>query len=281
MDAKKLNELSLICAKMRKTAIRMVVEADSGHLGGSMSLAEILAVLYFDKMNIDPSNPKDPDRDRFVLSKGHCTPAIYSILAMRGFFPFEDLSSFRLIDSNLSGHIEMKHISGVDMSAGSLGQGLSAAVGIALGAKIDKKDYHTYAVVGDGELQEGQIWEAAMSAGHFNLDNLTVIVDNNKLQIDGNVSDVMNIYPIDKKFESFGFDVIFVDGHDISLLSQAFDKARQMKDKPCCIIADTVKANGVSFMANDVQWHGNTPNQDQYIKATNELDQLISELEGK
>lgn len=281
MDIKKAAELALVSAKVRRTAMQMVFEADSGHLGGSLSVTDILSVLYFDKMNIDPKNPKNPDRDRFVLSKGHCTPAIYPILALRGFFPYDDLKGFRDIDSYLSGHIEMKYVPGVDMSAGSLGQGFSASVGMALAAKIDGKDYHTYAVVGDGEIQEGQIWEAAMAAGHFKLDNLTVIVDNNNLQIDGTIEEVMTVYPIDAKFESFGFHVITVDGHDIPALSEALDTARSIKDKPCAIIAKTIKGKGVSFMENDVQWHGNTPGKEQYETAITELDAVIAELEGR
>lgn len=281
MDQNKAKELALIATKVRKTALRMVYEADSGHLGGSMSLAEILSVLYFDKMNINPQQPHDPDRDRFVLSKGHCTPAMYPILAMRGYFPFEALSSFRDIDSFLSGHVEMKEVPGVDMSAGSLGQGFSAAVGMALGAKIDEKAYRTYCVVGDGELQEGQIWEAAMAAGNYGLDNLTVIVDNNNLQIDGTIEEIMSPYPIAGKFEQFGFHVLTVDGHDVSALSQALDQAATLKNKPTCIVASTVKAKGVSFMENDLQWHGNTPDADQYRAAIAELDAVIAELEGK
>lgn len=281
MDQNKAKELALIATKVRKTALRMVYEADSGHLGGSMSLAEILSVLYFDKMNIDPQKPHDPDRDRFVLSKGHCTPAMYPILAMRGYFPFEALSGFRDIDSFLSGHVEMKEVPGVDMSAGSLGQGFSAAVGMALGAKIDGKAYRTYCVVGDGELQEGQIWEAAMAAGHYGLDNLTVIVDNNNLQIDGTIEDIMSPYPIAGKFEQFGFHVLTADGHDINALSQALDQAAALKHKPTCIVAATVKAKGVSFMENDLQWHGNTPDANQYRAAIAELDAVIAELEGK
>ena len=281
MDQKKATELALVSAKVRKTAMQMVFEADSGHLGGSMSATDILSVLYFDKMNIDPKNPKDPNRDRFVLSKGHCTPAMYPILAYRGFFPVEDLKHFRDIDSYLSGHVEMKYVPGVDMSAGSLGQGFSCAVGMALAAKIDKKDYHTYCILGDGEIQEGQIWEAAMAAGHFKLDNLTVFVDNNKLQIDGTVEDVMSVYPIDEKFASFGFHVIEIDGHDIMAISDAIDKALSLKDKPVAIIASTIKAKGVSFMENDVQWHGNTPSEEQYKAGVAELDAVIAELEGK
>ncbi|HIY09451.1 MAG TPA: transketolase [Firmicutes bacterium] len=280
MDQAKQKELSLIAAKARRMGLQMVFDADSGHIGGSFSICELLAVLYFDKMHIDPQNPHDPDRDRFVLSKGHCTPAMYPILAMRGYFPVEELKTFRDIDSDLSGHVEMKHVPGVDMSAGSLGQGFSAAVGMALAARIDKKDYRTYAILGDGEIQEGQIWEAAMAAGHYHLDNLVAIIDNNNIQIDGTIEEIMSPYPIDKKFEAFNFHVITVDGHDVAAIAQALDEAAATKGKPTAIIAKTVKGKGVSFMENTNEWHGNTPDAEQFAKAAAELDAAIAGLEG-
>ena len=280
MDQAKQKELSLIAAKARRMGLQMVFDADSGHIGGSFSICELLAVLYFDKMHIDPQNPHDPDRDRFVLSKGHCTPAMYPILAMRGYFPVEELKTFRDIDSDLSGHVEMKHVPGVDMSAGSLGQGFSAAVGMALAARIDKKDYRTYAILGDGEIQEGQIWEAAMAAGHYHLDNLVAIIDNNNIQIDGTIEEIMSPYPIDKKFEAFNFHVITVDGHDVAAIARALDEAAATKGKPTAIIAKTVKGKGVSFMENTNEWHGNTPDAEQFAKAAAELDAAIAGLEG-
>ena len=280
MDQAKQKELSLIAAKARRMGLQMVFDADSGHIGGSFSICELLAVLYFDKMHIDPQNPHDPDRDRFVLSKGHCTPAMYPILAMRGYFPVEELKTFRDIDSDLSGHVEMKHVPGVDMSAGSLGQGFSAAVGMALAARIDKKSYRTYAILGDGEIQEGQIWEAAMAAGHYHLDNLVAIIDNNNIQIDGTIEEIMSPYPIDKKFEAFNFHVITVDGHDVAAIAQALDEAAATKGKPTAIIAKTVKGKGVSFMENTNEWHGNTPDAEQFAKAAAELDAAIAGLEG-
>lgn len=280
MDQTKQKELMLIAAKARRMGLQMVFDADSGHIGGSFSICELLSVLYFDKMHIDPKNPHDPNRDRFVLSKGHCTPAMYPILAMRGYFPVEELKTFRDIDSDLSGHVEMKHVPGVDMSAGSLGQGFSAAVGMALAARIDKKDYRTYAILGDGEIQEGQIWEAAMAAGHYKLDNLVAIVDNNNIQIDGTIEEIMSPYPIDKKFEAFNFHVITVDGHDVAAIAAALDEAASVKGKPTCIIAKTIKGKGVSFMENTNEWHGNTPDQEQFAKAAAELDAAIAGLEG-
>ena len=272
MEVKKAAQLSLLGAQARRSALEMVYRATSGHLGGSMSLCEILSVLYFDTMRIDPAKPDDPDRDRFVLSKGHCTPALYSVLAMRGFFPREMLSTFRSIDGHLSGHAEMRHVPGVDMSTGSLGQGISTAVGMALAGQVDKKDYRVYAVLGDGELEEGQVWEAAMFAGAKHLDNLVVIVDNNGLQIDGKIDDVNSPYPIDKKFEAFRFHVINVDGHDFDALKQAFDEARTVKGQPTAIIAKTIKGKGVSFMEDQASWHGVAPNDEQYKLAMEELE---------
>ena len=257
----------------------MVYRATSGHLGGSMSLCEILAVLYFDKMRVDPTNPGDPDRDRFVLSKGHCTPALYSALAMRGFFPMETLFTFRDIDGHLSGHAEMHHVPGVDMSTGSLGQGISAAVGMALAGQVDKKAYRVYAALGDGELEEGQVWEAAMAAGNYHLDNLCVFVDNNNIQIDGTLEEIMSPNPIDQKFAAFGWNVERCDGHNVSEIAAALERAEAAKGKPTVIIAKTVKGKGVSFMENDKEWHGNDPNTEQYEKAAAELDALVAAAE--
>lgn len=271
--------LSLTAAKIRRWIIEEVFQAASGHPGGSMSIAELLASLYWQEMKNDVQNPKDPDRDRLVLSKGHCAPALYAALALRGYFPVEDLKGFRKVDSYLSGHVEMLHIPGVDMSAGSLGQGFSAAVGIALGAKLDGRDYRTYAIMGDGEIQEGQIWEAAMSAAHYKLDNLVAIVDNNNLQISGDVDKVMNPYPIDEKFAAFGFHIIQIDGNDFGQIEAAFAEARSVKGKPTLILAKTVKGKGVSFMENNFAWHGAAPNQEQYETATGELDAEIARLE--
>ncbi|MDR2143248.1 MAG: transketolase [Treponema sp.] len=275
-----IRHLKLMAAKIRKHGLEAVHAAGSGHIGGSFSMAEILAVLYFDRMNIDPHNPKKPDRDRFVLSKGHCTPTTYAALALRGFFPLEDLKTFRRIDSYLSGHIEMKHIPGVDMSAGSLGQGFSVAVGIALAGKMDKLNYRVYAVVGDGEIQEGQIWEAAMAAGHFKLNNLRLFVDNNRLQLDGEVDKIMSVYPIDEKFRAFGWNAVTVDGNSVEEILAALDKADAAKDKPTLIVARTVKGKGVSIFENDVQWHGGRPSGEQYALAFGELDKQIEGLEG-
>lgn len=276
VSTKKAAELTLISARIRRSALEMVYRATSGHIGGSFSICELLSVLYFNEMNIDPQKPRDPDRDRFVLSKGHCTPALYSALAARGYFPKEELSTFRDIDSHLSGHAEMNHVKGVDMSTGSLGQGLSAAVGMALAAKLDKKDYRVYAIVGDGELQEGQIWEAAMAAGNYGLNNLCVIVDNNNIQIDGTIEEIMSPYPIDKKFEAFKFNVLTCDGHDVQSICRAFAEARKETGKPSVIIAKTVKGKGVSFMENNNQWHGNDPDTEQYLKAAAELDAEVA-----
>ena len=231
MEVKKAAQLSLLGAQARRSALEMVYRATSGHLGGSMSLCEILSVLYFDTMRIDPAKPDDPDRDRFVLSKGHCTPALYSVLAMRGFFPREMLSTFRSIDGHLSGHAEMRHVPGVDMSTGSLGQGISTAVGMALAGQVDKNDYRVYAVLGDGELEEGQVWEAAMAAGNYHLDNLCVFVDNNNIQIDGTLEEIMSPYPIDKKFEAFNWHVECCDGHDVTAIAAALENAKAQYEK--------------------------------------------------
>ncbi len=281
MDKEKANLLAAQAARVRLTALETVQAASSGHLGGSLSVSDILTVLYFDTMRIDPAKPRWENRDRFVLSKGHCTPALYSTLALRGYFPKEELATFRDIDSNLSGHAEMTKVPGVDMSAGSLGQGLSAAVGMALAAKCDKKDYRVYCVCGDGEIQEGQIWEAAMAAGHYGLDNLTLIVDNNGLQIDGCVGDVMSPYPIDEKFVAFGWHAISVDGHDINALADALSRAADTKGKPTVLVAKTVKGKCVSFMENGCKWHGSLPSAEEFKTALSEVKELLSNLEGR
>ena len=257
--------------EIRKGIIEQVYKAQSGHPGGSLSIADILTVLYFKEMNIDPKNPKWEGRDRLVLSKGHCSPALYSCLANKGYFEQEKLSTFRNIESNLQGHPDMNKVPGVDMTSGSLGQGLSVANGIAISGKLDHKDYRVYAILGDGEIEEGQIWEAAMSASHYKLDNLCVIVDYNNLQIDGTIEEVMSSYPIDEKFRSFGFEVINIDGHDIEEIIKAFEVARNIKEKPVCIIAKTIKGKGVSFMENQVGWHGKAPNEEQYKQAMEEI----------
>ena len=264
-------ELQKTAIEVRKGIIEGVHAAKAGHPGGSLSAAEIVTYLYFEEMRIDPENPKDPDRDRFVLSKGHTAPGLYSTLALRGYFPREDLLTLRHTGSYLQGHPDMKHIPGVDMSSGSLGQGLSAACGMAIGGKLSKKDYRVYALCGDGEIQEGQIWEAAMFAGYRRLDNLCVIVDNNNLQIDGPVDQVCSPYPIDKKFEAFNFHVINVDGNDFDELRAAFDEAKAVKGVPTAIVARTVKGRGISFMENAVGWHGKAPNDEEYAAAMEEL----------
>lgn len=271
-------ELQKMANEIRKGILTAVHSAKSGHPGGSLSATEIFTYLYFKEMNIDPKNPKKEDRDRFVLSKGHVAPGYYSTLAHRGYFPVEDLKTLRHVGSYLQGHPDMKHIPGVDMSSGSLGQGVSAAVGMALSAKMSNKDYRVYALTGDGELQEGQIWEAAMFAGHRNLDNLVVIVDNNNLQIDGCISDVCSPYPIDKKFEAFNFHVINAEGNDFDSLEAAFKEARETKGKPSVIIAKTVKGKGVSFMQDKAGWHGKAPNDEEFEIAMKELEKAGEEL---
>ena len=268
-------ELEKTANEIRKSIVTAVHSAKSGHPGGSLSSADIFTYLYFEEMNIDPKNPKMEDRDRFVLSKGHVAPGLYSTLAERGYFPKEDLVTLRHTGSYLQGHPDMKHIPGVDMSAGSLGQGLSCAVGMAQAGKMDDKDYQVYAMCGDGEIQEGQIWEAAMWAGAHHLDNLTVIVDNNNLQIDGTVEEVCSPYPIDKKFEAFNFHVINVaDGNDMDQLKAAFDEAKTVKGMPTAIIMKTVKGKGVSFMENQAGWHGKAPNDEQYAVAMADLEKV-------
>ncbi len=266
-----MEELEKKAREIRKGIIEEVYQAQSGHPGGSLSITDILTVLYFKEMNIDPKNPNWEDRDRFVLSKGHCSPALYATLANRGFFNIEELKTFRNINSNLQGHPDRKHIPGVDMTTGSLGQGLSVANGMALASKMDKMGYRVYCILGDGEIQEGQVWEAAMTANKYHLDNLCVIVDNNSLQIDGKVEEVMSPYPIDEKFRSFGFEVIKIDGHNIEEIIKAFEVAKNIKGKPTCIIASTIKGKGISFMENQVSWHGKAPNEEQYRQAMQEL----------
>ena len=264
-------ELEKKANEVRQSIVTALHSAKSGHPGGSLSAADIMTYLYFEEMNVDPKNPKMADRDRFVLSKGHVAPALYSVLAHKGYFPVEDLVTLRHTGSFLQGHPDMKHIPGVDMSAGSLGQGLSCAVGMAQAGKMDDKDYQVYAMCGDGEIQEGQIWEAAMWAGAHHLDNLTVIVDNNNLQIDGTVEEVCSPYPIDKKFEAFNFHVININGNDMEEIRNAFAEAKKVKGMPVAIIAKTTKGKGVSFMENQVGWHGKAPNDEQYEQAMEEL----------
>lgn len=271
MKITKVEGLANIANDIRIGIIEQVYSANSGHPGGSLSCADILAVLYFNQMNIDPENPNAKERDRFVLSKGHCTPALYATLARKGYFDKELLKGFRKVESNLQGHPDMKKIPGVDMSTGSLGQGLSAAVGMAIGSKIEHEGYRVYCLLGDGELEEGQVWEAAMSASKNKLDNLCAIVDYNTLQIDGNIEEVAGLIDIKEKFESFGFNVIEVNGHDIEALIYAFNSAKHQKGMPSVIIARTIKGKGVPFMEGKVEWHGKAPNQEQYEEAINGL----------
>ena len=272
-------ELQLKAAEGRLLAVDAVHEAASGHPGGSLSCMDILSVLYFDEMNIDPARPDWEDRDRFVLSKGHCAPALYAMLALRGYFPKEDLKLLRSIKSHLSGHPDMVHVKGVDMSTGSLGQGLSAAVGMALAAKIKNKAYRCYAVCGDGEIEEGQIWEAAMAAAKWHLDNLCAFVDVNGLQIDGKTADVMPSEPLDRKFEAFNWHVIKIDGNSIAEIKAALKEARETEGQPTAIIAHTVKGRGVSYMENQAGWHGKAPDDEQFAQAEKELKAAIKELE--
>lgn len=271
-----MNKLELMktANEVRKSAITAVHSAKSGHPGGSLSAADIFTYLYFEEMNIDPKNPKKEDRDRFVLSKGHTAPGLYSTLAHRGYFPVEDLKTLRHIGSYLQGHPDMKHTPGIDMSTGSLGQGISAAVGMAISAKIFGDDYRVYTLLGDGELQEGQVWEASMLAAHKKLDNLTVIVDNNNLQIDGAVDVINSPYPIDQKFKAFNFHVINIDGHDFGQIDAAFKEARETKGRPTAIIAKTIKGKNVSFMENQAAWHGTAPNDEQYEIAMKDLEKV-------
>ncbi len=269
-----MNKLELMktANEIRKGIVTALHSAKAGHPGGSLSATEIFTYLYFEEMNVDPKDPKKADRDRFVLSKGHTAPGLYSTLAQKGFFPKEDLVTLRHTGSYLQGHPDMKHIPGVDMSSGSLGQGISAAVGMAIAGKLDNADYRVYTLLGDGEIQEGQVWEASMLAAHRKLDNLVVIVDNNNLQIDGAITEVNSPYPIDKKFEAFNFHVINIDGNDFDQIDSAFKEAKTVKGQPTAIIAKTVKGKGVSFMENQVGWHGKAPNDEEYKIAMEELE---------
>ncbi|RKI80846.1 transketolase [bacterium 0.1xD8-71] len=273
-------ELQKTANEVRKGIVTAVHSAKAGHPGGSLSAADIFTYLYFEEMNIDPKDPKKADRDRFVLSKGHTAPGLYSVLANRGYFPVEDLKTLRHLGSYLQGHPCMQETPGVDMSSGSLGQGISAAVGMALAAKLDNKSYRTYTLLGDGEIQEGQVWEASMFAGHRKLDNLVVIVDNNGLQIDGKIDDVCSPYPIDKKFEAFNFHVINIDGNDFDQIDAAFKEAKATKGMPTAIICKTVKGKGVSFMENSAGWHGKAPNDEEYATAMADLEKIGEELGG-
>ena len=280
MNAEKIKELKLSAANIRKMALEAIHSANSGHPGGSLSAADILAYLYMEEMNVNPDNPKDPERDRFVLSKGHAAPGLYGALAERGFIPKEDIKTFRNAESYLQGHPDMKGVPGVDMSTGSLGQGISAACGIALAGKLDKKDYRVYSILGDGELEEGQVWEAAMFAAHYNLDNLTAFLDFNGLQIDGDIREVMNPTPVDEKFRAFNWNVICIDAHNFEEIEKAIEEAKDTKGKPTMIIAKSVKGKGVSYMENQAGWHGSAPNDEQYEMAVAELDKYIKELGG-
>ena len=278
MDTK---QLAVTATQARLLALQCVYEAASGHPGGSLSAMDLLTTLYFDELRVDPQNPRDPDRDRFVLSKGHCTPALYSILALRGFFPTEELHKFRQIEDHYSGHPDMVHVKGVDMSTGSLGQGISAAVGMALAGKLDGKRYRVYAILGDGEIQEGQTWEAAMAAAKYGLSNLCAMVDVNGLQIDGRTADVMPTEPLDQKYAAFGWNVISIDGHDYDAIKGALARAKTVTDKPTMILAKTVKGKGVSFMENNAGWHGKAPSDEQYAQGRQELEALLRRLEAE
>lgn len=278
MDAEKIKSLQVTAANVRLGIVTGVFHAKSGHPGGSLSAADIFTYLYFNELNIDPKNPKAPDRDRFVLSKGHCAPGLYATLAQRGFFSPDELKKLRHIGAMLQGHPDMKGTPGVDMSTGSLGQGISAAAGMALAAKMDGASYRIYALLGDGEIQEGQVWEAAMFAAHHGLDNLCLIVDCNGLQIDGDVEKVAGVAPLDEKFQSFGFQVLTADGHDFNSLEAAFAAAKSCVNKPSVILAKTVKGKGVSFMENQAGWHGKAPNQEQYEQAMAELNAALEKI---
>lgn len=278
MDKMRKKYLQLQAYRIRRKTLEMIERAGSGHVGGSFSVAEILSVLYFDEMNIKPKFPKEENRDRLVLSKGHAAPALYAALAFRGFFPEEHLKTFRQIESNLSGHVEI-HVPGVDMSTGSLGQGLSVALGMALYGKSKGKKYYAFCILGDGEIQEGQVWEAAMASGFYNVDNLIAIVDNNKLQLDGMLEEVMSPYPIGEKFRTFGWDVIEIDGSDVEDIHNAIEFAKCSHGKPTLIVADTIKGKGVSLFENQVRFHGSRPTPEEFTKAYSELDEKISRLE--
>ena len=273
-------ELQKIANEVRKGIVTAVHAAKAGHPGGSLSAADIFTYLYFEEMNVDPKDPKNPDRDRFVLSKGHTAPGLYSVMAQRGYFPVEELTTLRKLGSRLQGHPSMQYLPGLDMSSGSLGQGISVACGMALSAKLDNKSFRTYTLLGDGEIEEGQVWEAAMFAGFRKLDNLVVIVDNNGLQIDGPIDQVCSPYPIDKKFEAFNFHVINIDAHDFDAIRAAFKEARETKGQPTAIIAHSLKGKGVSFMEGQVAWHGVAPNDEEYAIAMADLEKIGKELEG-
>ncbi|MBQ2891240.1 MAG: transketolase [Clostridia bacterium] len=281
MEKEKITKLSLAATRIRKMALEGVYSAKAGHPGGSLSIADILAYLYLEEMNINKDNFDSPDRNRFVLSKGHCAPALYGALSEIGLIPKEDIKTLRHIDSYLQGHPDMKGTDGVDMSTGSLGQGISAANGMALVGKLYNKDYRVYTILGDGEIEEGQVWEAAMFAAHYKLDNLTAFVDFNGLQIDGDITKVMNPTPIDEKFKAFGWNVIVIDAHDFNQIEDAVKAAKETKDKPTVIIAKSVKGKGVSFMENQAKWHGSAPNQEQYETAIAELDEYIKTIGGE
>ena len=280
MDQAKRKALALNAAKARLLAVQMVHGAASGHPGGSLSCLDVLTTLYFDVMNVDVNDPRKADRDRFVMSKGHCSPALYPVLALKGFFPVADLKMFRSIDGHMSGHVEMHHVKGVDMSTGSLGQGISVAVGMALAGKQLNKDYRVYSILGDGEIAEGQVWEAFMSAAKYKLDNLCACIDVNGLQIDGRTCDVMPSEPLDKKLEAFGWHVIKIDGHDYDAIEAAYAEAAATKGQPTMILAKTTKGKGVSFMEDNAGWHGKAPNDEQMAQAKAELEAAIKELEG-
>ncbi|MBQ4485783.1 MAG: transketolase [Oscillospiraceae bacterium] len=282
MDAQKKKQLMITACKVRMGIIEGVYNAKSGHPGGSLSIADVMTYLYFEKMNVDPKDPKKADRDRFVLSKGHTAPCLYSVLANRGFFPVDELKTLRHIDSRLQGHPDMKHIPGVDMTTGSLGQGISAACGMALSGKMSNESYKVYAVLGDGEIEEGQVWEAAMFAAHYKLDNLLAIVDNNGLQIDGKITDVCSPMPITDKFEAFGWKVITMNAHDFDDIERAFAEvdAARGQVKPIVIVQTSTKGKGVSYMENAVGWHGAAPNAEQYEQAMKELNEQLAGLEG-
>lgn len=281
MDSTLKKQLEITAAKVRMGIIEGVYNAKAGHPGGSLSVADTLTYLYMARMNIDPNDPAMPDRDRLVLSKGHTAPALYSVLAHRGYFPVEELKTLRKIGSRLQGHPVLGKIPGVDMSTGSLGQGVSAACGMALSGKISNETYRVYAILGDGELEEGQVWESAMFAAHYQLDNLVYVVDNNNLQIDGPITQVMNPYPIDDKFAAFGWHVIKINGHDFDEIEKAFNEAETVANQPTVIIQKTTKGKGVSFMENSVEWHGKAPNEEQYNIAMSDLQALLDELQKK
>ncbi len=278
MDAKKLTEFQKIATEIRKGIIESVHAAGAGHPGGSMSIADIMAYLYFGEMKVDPKDPKNPDRDRLVLSKGHAAPALYATLALKGYFPVDDLKTLRQADSHLQGHPDMKKTPGVDMTSGSLGQGISAACGMALCGKLDKKDFRVYAIVGDGESEEGQVWEAIMFAAHNKLDNLCIVIDYNGLQIDGAIHEIVSPAPYEEKITAFGCHAITMDAHDLNAIEAAFNEAKTVKGKPTVIVAKSVKGKGVSFMENQVKWHGSAPNDEQYAQAMAELNAALAEI---